>query len=207
MGVSLAKTKKVKSQNKKNKTVPKKQSRKATSKKTAVATDWPKRNVFFRPERMNYVRKLLKDEGCVFCKAALNGPSVETLSVYKSEHSQIVLNKYPYNSGHLLVLPLRHCGDMLALSDVEYSDLQNTIRIAVKAIQSVYQPNGFNLGVNHGVSSGAGIPQHLHYHIVPRWLGDVNFFPMIAETKVVIETVEQSYEKFENYFKSQKAGV
>lgn len=200
-----------KSKKTKSKTTKVTKASKAKKKATAKAkpqADWPiKRNVFFRPERMQYVRKLLKDEGCVFCNSASKEKSIQSLCVYKSEHSQIVLNKYPYNSGHILVLPLKHCGDMLLLSDAEYMDLQNTIRVAVKAVQSIYQPNGFNLGVNHGASSGAGIPAHLHYHIVPRWLGDVNFFPMIADTKVVVETVEQSYEKFENYFKSQKAGL
>jgi ATP adenylyltransferase len=193
LGVNLAKAKK-----KKN----------STKKVKAKKQDWPlKRNIFFRPDRMKYVRKLLKDEGCVFCTSAQSKKSFQSLCVYKSEHSQIVLNKYPYNSGHVLVLPLKHCGDILLLSDKEYMDLQITIRLAVKAVQTIYQPNGFNLGLNHGASSGAGIPEHLHYHIVPRWLGDVNFFPMIADTKVVVETVEQTYEKFENYFKSQKVGV
>ena len=202
----MPKSKKTKSKKAKATQVGK--AKKKLSSKAKPEQDWPiKRNVFFRPERMQYVRKLLKDEGCVFCRAAKNKISFDTLCVYKTEHSQIVLNKYPYNSGHVLVLPLKHCGDMLLLSDVEYTDLQNTVRLAVKAVQSIYQPNGFNLGVNHGASSGAGIPQHLHYHIVPRWLGDVNFFPMIADTKVVVETVEQSYEKFENYFKSHKADV
>lgn len=182
-------------------------SKKAAAKKS-VKAEWPnKRNVFFKPERMKYVRKLLKDEGCVFCNSAQGEISLDTLCVYKTEHSQIVLNKYPYNSGHVLVLPLRHCGDMLSLTEDEYNDLQKTLRIAVQAIQSIYQPNGFNLGLNHGASSGAGIPQHLHYHIVPRWAGDLNFFPLIAETKVVVETVEQSYKKFANYFKTEKAGL
>jgi ATP adenylyltransferase len=74
----------------------------------------------------------------------------------------------------------------------------------VQAVQSVYEPNGFNIGMNHGATSGAGIPDHLHYHIVPRWNGDFNFFPLIAETKVVIENLEQSYEKFSKYFKKVK---
>ena len=168
---------------------------------------WPvTRNVFFRPERLQYVRKLIKHEGCVFCHSAAAPLSFETLCVYKSKYSQIVLNKFPYNTGHLLVLPLAHGGDLLALSTEEYEDLSATVRLAVEAIQAIYKPAGFNLGMNHGSSAGAGIPDHLHYHLVPRWSGDLNFFPLIADTKLVIETLETSYEKFVKYFSGNAGG-
>jgi len=166
---------------------------------------WPlERDIFYRPSRMKYVRKLIKTEGCVFCTAAEKSPSFESLCVFKSKHSQIVLNKYPYNSGHLLVLPLRHCGEFLNLSSEEHQDLHATLKLAIEAVTEVYQPTGFNLGMNHGATGGAGIPDHLHYHIVPRWNGDLNFFPLIAETKLVIEDVEHSYEKFQKFFRGKK---
>jgi ATP adenylyltransferase len=162
---------------------------------------WPmRRQVFFRPGRKKYVRKENREPGCVFCKAATAKPSEENLCVYKSKYSQIVLNKFPYNNGHVLVLPLRHCGDLLELSPNEYSDLHHTLRVAIEAVKKIYEPAGMNLGMNHGSSAGAGIPDHLHYHVVPRWNGDVNFFPLIAETKVVIETLEESYKNFIDYF-------
>lgn len=162
---------------------------------------WPiERDVFFRPGRMKYVRKLIKPSGCVFCNAAQNKQSFETLCVYKTQFSQVVLNKFPYNNGHLLVLPLRHTGDMLSLTEDEYIDLQKTVRLSVQVITKVYNPQGFNLGLNHGASGGAGIPDHLHYHIVPRWNGDLNFFPLIAETKLVIENLNQSYKKIKKEF-------
>lgn len=157
---------------------------------------WPlERDVLVRPDRMKYVRKLVKPEGCVFCRASEGEVSFETLCVYKSEHSMVVLNKFPYNSGHVLVLPQRHCGDMLKLKDEEYMDLQWTVRKVMAAIIEAYEPGGINLGVNHGAVAGAGIPEHLHYHLIPRWAGDVNFFPLIAETKVLVESLEQTYEK------------
>ncbi|MGE5085495.1 MAG: HIT family protein [Bacillota bacterium] len=163
---------------------------------------WPlERDVLFRPDRMKYVRKLIKPEGCVFCNAAKKEAGFESLCVYKSDHSMVVLNKFPYNSGHVLVLPRRHCGDLLKLSDAEFSDLQNTIRHTMKAMNEIYSPGGINLGLNHGAVAGAGIPEHLHYHLIPRWAGDVNFFPLIAETKVLVESLEQTYEKFLEYFK------
>lgn len=162
---------------------------------------WPiERDVFFRPGRMKYVRKLIKPSGCVFCISAENKQSFETLCVYKTQFSQVLLNKFPYNNGHLLVLPLRHTGDLLSLSDDEYIDLQKTVRLSVQVIKNIYNPQGFNLGLNHGASGGAGIPDHLHYHIVPRWNGDLNFFPLIAETKLVIEDLRQSYKKFKKEF-------
>lgn len=180
---------------------------KVSAKGSKLKTDWPqKRNLFFRPDRMKYVRKLIKNDGCVFCISSEASISFESLCVYKSKHSQIILNKYPYNNGHLLVVPLAHVGELLSLSPERYEDLHNTLRLAVQAVQSVYEPNGFNIGMNHGATSGAGIPEHLHYHIVPRWSGDLNFFPLIAETKVVIESLEQSYKKFSEYFKKVKVG-
>ena len=116
----------------------------------------------------------------------------------------IVINKFPYNSGHILILPLRHCGNLLELSNEEYFELQATVRLAMKAASDLYDPGGFNLGLNHGAVAGAGIPDHLHYHLVPRWSGDLNFFPLIAETKVLIESLEVTFDRYLRYFKSNE---
>ena len=170
-----------------------------------VAGDrWPlERDVFFRPERFRYVRKLIKQEGCVFCRAHENDESFDTLCVYKTKHTMVLLNKFPYNSGHLLVLPRRHCGDLLQLSSAEFADLNDVVRAAMRALNELYQPGGINLGMNHGAVAGAGIPEHLHYHLVPRWAGDLNFFPLIAETKVLVESLEQTYDRLFSYFKAK----
>jgi ATP adenylyltransferase len=163
---------------------------------------WPmERDLLFRPDRLKYVRKLIKTEGCVFCHAAKNEMSLESLCVYKSDYSMIVLNKFPYNPGHLLVLPLDHCADLLKLSDKQYEDLHNTLRLAFKALTELFKPEGINMGLNHGKVSGAGIPDHIHYHLVPRWFGDLNFFPLIADTKLVVMTLEDSYDQIRSYFK------
>ncbi len=165
---------------------------------------WPlERDVLFRPDRLKYVRKLIHSDGCVFCVASKE-ISFESLCVYKSKHSMIVLNKYPYNSGHILILPAKHKAEIFDLSEEEFSDLHLTLRLAMKAVTDTYQPGGINVGLNHGQTAGAGIPEHLHYHLVPRWAGDLNFFPLIAETKVVIENLEQTYERLQNFFKSHK---
>lgn len=177
----------------------------ATAKSKAVAADnWPnKRRVLFRPERYKYIKKIDQPKTCVFCDANQKNIEFDSLCVYKSEHSMILLNKYPYNNGHLLVLPKKHIGELLKLSDVEYADLMETVRVATKAIKEIYNPAAMNLGMNHGALAGAGIPDHLHFHIVPRWSGDLNFFPLIAETKVVIETLEQTYQHFLSYFNKE----
>ena len=157
---------------------------------------WPlERDVLVRPDRLKYVRKLVKSEGCVFCAASKNQPAVETLCVFQSESSMIVLNKYPYNPGHLLVLPLRHCGELDALSDSENLDLARVLQLAVRALKKAYTPGGLNVGLNLGATAGAGIPEHLHYHVVPRWGGDLNFFPLIAETKVIVEDLATTYQR------------
>ena len=145
---------------------------------------------------------MIEPDGCVFCKAADKAPSVDTLCVHQTKHSMVVLNKFPYNTGHLLILPRRHCGDLLELSDSEFFDLQDLIRQTVRAVQTVYEPGGMNMGLNSGRVAGAGLPDHLHYHLVPRWAGDLNFFPLIAETKVVIESLAETYQRVSRYFQN-----
>ncbi len=157
-------------------------------------TIWPiERDVMMRPDRIKYVRKLVRPKGCVFCSAARSGPSFSSLCVYRGQKVMVVLNKYPYNNGHLLVLPIRHCGDLTRLTEAEYREVHLAIKKCVLVLRKAYGPNGMNVGLNLGEGSGAGIPEHLHYHVIPRWVGDTNFFPLIAETKVVVETLEQTY--------------
>lgn len=157
-------------------------------------------SILFRPDRWKYIKRKDSDHQCVFCRAAHDEASFETLTVYKSEYSMIVLNKYPYNTGHLLVIPRRHNGDFLAFEKNEFDDLNQTLRLAVKAVKDVYESHGINIGLNLDKAAGAGIPDHIHYHIVPRFRGDMNFFPLIAETKVVPEALEETYRKMKDYF-------
>lgn len=190
---------------KKGRTAKKKSSSSASARLQIGRDIWPlERDVLFRPDRMKYVRKLVKPEGCVFCRAAAEAPSFETLCVYQTDSSMVVLNKFPYNSGHVLVLPRRHCGDLLKLKNEEFLDLNETIRKTMKALQESYEPGGINLGLNHGAVAGAGLPEHLHYHLIPRWSGDLNFFPLIAETKVLVESLEQTYDRLSSYFKKHE---
>ncbi len=162
---------------------------------------WPmERKVLFKPDRLRYVRKLIKPQGCVFCSAVKAGVSPESLLLYQDDLAIVVLNKYPYNNGHVLVLPRRHCGEFLQLTIEESAAINSCLKRVIGALTEVYGPEGFNVGLNLGGAAGAGIPEHLHYHVVPRWNGDTNFFPLIAETKVVIETVEASFAKLLPFF-------
>lgn len=186
----------------------KKKSKKPSNKGASLKINgdiWPlERDVLFRPDRLKYVRKLVASDGCVFCTAEKKEKSLETLCIYKSQHSMVVLNKYPYNSGHLLILPRKHIGNILDLSDAEFSDLHQTLKLCMEGLEQTYKPEGVNIGLNHGKVAGAGIPEHLHYHMIPRWAGDLNFFPLISDTKVVVESIEQTYDRLNGFFKSQR---
>lgn len=162
---------------------------------------WPQeRDILYRPERLKYVRRAIAPKECVFCEAALESPRPSTLLLYRDQHVLVMLNKFPYNTGHLLVMPRRHCGDPLLLSEPEYLSVQKMVRYVLYVVREVYAADGVNVGLNLGKVAGAGIPEHLHYHLIPRWSGDTNFFPLIAETKVLVETLEQSYGRLIPYF-------
>ena len=133
---------------------------------------------------------------CVFCRLAQSGPpSVENLVVWRGEWSFVVLNAYPYASGHVLVLPLRHAGSLEALTELESAEVWATTRRAARAIEAAYEPDGMNIGANLGRASGAGIPAHLHLHVLPRWSGDTNFMTSIAGTRVLPETLQVVWKK------------
>jgi ATP adenylyltransferase len=155
-----------------------------------------KKSVIFAPWRHTYIKKARSEsEGCVFCEALGKGPSLESLVVYKGATCSIILNKYPYNNGHTMIIPNRHTADFDKLNMREFTELHELLKRTMEALKEQFQPQGFNLGMNLGRVGGAGIIDHLHYHIVPRWSGDTNFMPLIGETKVISETLEETYKK------------
>jgi len=185
------------------KKVVKKKTSKKTSKKASALEElgsWMLPQLLLRPNRREYVLKIIKPKGCVFCHCAKVGVSVKSLVLYKGKHCMVVINKYPYNNGHLLILPIRHCGEYLELSQNELEEFNALTRHSIDAISQAFHCVGMNVGMNLGAVSGAGIPDHLHQHVIPRWLGDTNFFPLIAKSKVLIETLEQVYERLLPYF-------
>ena len=152
------------------------------------------------PWRAPYIRKIGKTKGCVFCRANKMKPGFESLCLVKTKFSMVVLNKFPYNSGHILILPRRHVATLAGLTKAESVDLHELLRKATLVLEQAYKPGGLNVGLNMGAVAGAGIPGHLHYHVIPRWAGDLNFFPLIAETKAVIESLEMTFDRLVPYF-------
>jgi ATP adenylyltransferase len=192
-------TKKAVSSKKRGKGAPK--SSLKTAKLAWEDYQWPiDREVLFRPERFAYISDKSEKKSCVFCDSIRRGVSSESLVLWQSSTATILMNKYPYNNGHILVIPNAHKGDLLDLSTIEYMGVNEAVRIAVKALKHTYQCQGMNLGMNLGRSAGAGIPDHLHYHVIPRWVGDSNFFPVIGRSKAISETLQQSYDRLINYF-------
>jgi ATP adenylyltransferase len=136
-----------------------------------------------------------KEKGCVFCRRFKQRDSVENLIVYRGCKVFVILNKFPYNAGHLMVVPNRHVGHLENLKPDEAAEFFEVTRRTVKAIKKALKPHSLNLGMNLGKASGAGVPGHLHMHIVPRWIGDTNFMPVIGKTKLVSVPLEPLYEK------------
>jgi ATP adenylyltransferase len=131
------------------------------------------------------------DRECLFCGLASADPD-EALVVARVEHALVVLNLYPYTSGHVMVAPLRHVGDLESLPAGEAAELMHVTQRATAAVKRAYGPEGINVGINLGAAAGAGVPGHLHVHVVPRWDADTNFMTAVAETRVLPETLDRT---------------
>ena len=139
---------------------------------------------------------------CFLCEAPRATDDKETLILLRGNAVYVLLNLYPYNSGHLMVAPYAHTGDLPALEADVAAELMHVTQRSVRALQEAYQPDAFNVGMNLGKAAGAGVPDHLHIHVVPRWNGDTNFMPILAETKVLPESLDQTYERLRPFFAS-----
>jgi len=151
------------------------------------------------PWRSKYIESFnsVSDKSiCIFCMmTGLNPIDKDNLIVDKGVHTFTVLNLYPYNNGHLMVVPFRHTNDFCSLSSKEYTEVVQKLQLAEKALRIVLKPQGFNIGANIGKAAGAGIDEHLHFHIVPRWNGDTNFMPVIGNVKVISQDLLETKEK------------
>ncbi|AMM54204.1 HIT family protein [Pyrococcus kukulkanii] len=150
--------------------------------------------ILWAPWRIEYIRSP-KYEGCIFCDFPKENRDKERLILYRGKHAFIIMNNYPYNPGHVMVAPYRHVKSIEDLTDEEMLEIMKLAALVMKAIRKVMKPDGFNLGFNIGKVAGAGIDGHVHLHIVPRWNGDTNFMPVIADTKVIPESLEQAYDE------------
>lgn len=147
------------------------------------------------PWRYAYVSTTGKksDESCVFCEAPKKSDE-EALILYRGERAYVILNRYPYNNGHLMVVPYRHVARLEELNLEELVEMMKMVRASLKALQEAYRPDGFNVGVNIGKAAGAGIEGHVHVHVVPRWFGDTNYMAVLAGVSVIPQLLSDSYQ-------------
>jgi ATP adenylyltransferase len=148
------------------------------------------------PWRIDYILTEKADE-CIFCKAVSNH---DGLTLYKGRRVMVIMNKFPYINGHLLVAPLRHVSELEELNGDEMTELMTTIERSVGVLKRIMKPEGFNVGLNLGKVAGAGVEAHLHFHIVPRWVGDVNALTVFGEVRVVSEHLKATYGNLKPYF-------
>ena len=145
------------------------------------------------PWRMKYIQKTKQDQGCVFCEALKQPDGTGNLIIFRGEKTFTILNRYPYTSGHLMVVPFQHTAILSSLDPYDRADMIEMVNRAILVLKEVYGPQGFNVGMNIGESAGAGIADHIHIHIVPRWNGDTNFMSTVGGVRVLPEELEESY--------------
>lgn len=148
------------------------------------------------PWRIKYILDN-KEEGCIFCKAI---SEQDDLTLYKGKIAMVVMNKFPYINGHLLVAPNRHISMLDQLSKTEMGELLLTVEKSIEILKKVMNPEGFNIGMNLGKVAGAGVEDHLHFHIVPRWVGDTNAFTVFADVRVIPEHLKATFKKLKPHF-------
>jgi ATP adenylyltransferase len=153
------------------------------------------------PWRINYVQAK-KKPGCIFCAHARSAHLV-----FATEHSLCLLNIFPYNNGHVMIAPRRHVADLAELKDNEVLDLFGAVKTVEKLLKQLLRPQGFNIGINLGEAGGAGIPGHLHIHIVPRWKGDTNFMPVLNNTKVISQSLQELLKRLKDAYRKTVPSV
>lgn len=154
------------------------------------------------PWRSQYIRESAADgarpeaPSCFLCHSLGTDDDRANLLVWRRAHAAIFLNKYPYNNGHLLICPVVHRGGLEELEGADLVEPLETVKVAVSVLDRILRPQGYNVGLNLGRAAGAGLPGHLHWHIVPRWDGDTNFMPVLGDAKVIVESLDEFYGRF-----------
>jgi len=158
----------------------------------------------YSPWRSQYIEGLEKSEGCFLCKAYQENNDEKNLLLYRGERAFVILNLFPYNAGHLMVCPNEHIGDFTVLDDKTLYEISLLTKEMVKLLKKVLKPDGFNIGYNLGRAAGAGLETHIHNHIVPRWIGDTNFMPVLGEVRVISQDLKEIYYKLKEGLKDVK---
>ena len=146
------------------------------------------------PWRIEYIR-IAKASGCILCQKSREDDDQANFILYRGEGNFVILNAFPYSPGHLMIAPYRHVANLQDLTDGEAMEHFNLVKKSLTLLKQVLKPDGFNLGLNMGKIAGAGIEEHLHTHLVPRWQGDTNFMPVLSDTRVISEGLAATYEK------------
>ena len=156
------------------------------------------------PWRGPYVRQVRRMRGCVFCRALKAGDDRAAHILYRGKHNFVLLNKFPYTPGHLMIAPFRHTAAFDRMPPEVSSEMAGLLQLSLKILRKACRPHGFNAGMNLGQSAGAGVVHHFHLHVIPRWHGDSNFMPLVSQTRVLIEDLDSTYDRLRPLF--QKAG-
>lgn len=159
-------------------------------------------NTLWAPWRMAYMKNIdQKDHGCVFCIKHAAADDRENLILHRGRKCFVVMNLYPYNNGHLLIIPFEHVADICSIDQETSSELWELLCVSKKALLGAFHPDGFNIGINQGRSAGAGIDMHMHVHIVPRWNGDTNFMPVTGEVKVISQALHETWDALRPFYR------
>jgi ATP adenylyltransferase len=152
-------------------------------------------NYLWSPWRMEYILSPKSDEGCIFCNGLKQTDSPENLIVYRGALAFVMLNRFPYTSGHLMIVPNEHQPSLERLEAGSRAEVMELAARAIQVLENVYAPQGFNLGMNIGNAAGAGISEHVHLHVVPRWVGDTNFMSSVSQVRVLPELLEETFRR------------
>jgi ATP adenylyltransferase len=155
------------------------------------------------PWRFKYIREQRLANGCVFCNAGQGSDDEDLLVVHRAEHSFVMLNRFPYTSGHIMVAPYQHVPRLSLISDQVAEEMMRLARRMEGILEKLYRPDGLNMGMNLGEAAGAGIEKHIHLHVLPRWHGDANFMTTVGETRVLPELLEETYARIRGALESQ----
>jgi ATP adenylyltransferase len=156
------------------------------------------------PWREEYVKKVCRMQGCIFCQALKLKNDKAAHILFRGKHNFIILNKFPYTPGHLMIAPFRHLASFDRAPNEASLEMTNLLKMSLRVLRKNYRPHGFNAGMNLGQSAGAGVVDHYHLHVIPRWHGDSNFMPLISQTRVLIEDLESTYERLRPLFQKEK---
>jgi ATP adenylyltransferase len=156
------------------------------------------------PWREKYVKEVFKMKECIFCQAQKQKNDKDCFILFRGDHNFILLNKYPYTPGHLMVAPYKHLDSIELVDKKSSEEMMELLKKCLRILREQYKPHGFNTGMNIGHSAGAGVADHYHLHVIPRWIGDSNFMPLVGKTKVVLEDLHTTYDELFTHFQKKE---